>query len=113
MFAGQITGVEGYVESTASGALAAMELARRLEGKEPINFPRETAMGAMAPLHQRPECGKLSTDECEFRPDPAPGLPGQGQAQQERRAVQAGAGGAGGAGALLTGPLETSGRDRS
>ena len=32
MFAGQITGVEGYVESTASGALAAFELARRLEG---------------------------------------------------------------------------------
>ena len=47
MFAGQITGVEGYVESTASGALAAMELARRLEGKEPINFPRETAIGAL------------------------------------------------------------------
>ncbi len=38
MFAGQITGVEGYVESTASGALAAIELARRLEGKEPVNF---------------------------------------------------------------------------
>ena len=48
MFAGQITGVEGYVESTASGALAAIELARRLEGKEPVNFPRETAMGALA-----------------------------------------------------------------
>ena len=48
MFAGQITGVEGYVESTASGCLAAMELARRLEGKPPIDFPRETAMGAMA-----------------------------------------------------------------
>ena len=48
MFAGQITGVEGYVESTASGCLAAMELARRLEGKAPVNFPRETAMGAMA-----------------------------------------------------------------
>ena len=47
-FAGQITGVEGYVESTASGCLAALELARRLEGKEPINFPRETAMGALA-----------------------------------------------------------------
>ena len=46
-FAGQMTGVEGYVESTASGALAAMELARRLEGKEPINFPRETAIGAL------------------------------------------------------------------
>ena len=48
MFAGQITGVEGYVESTASGCLAAMELAHRLGGKEPVNFPRETAMGAMA-----------------------------------------------------------------
>ena len=48
MFAGQITGVEGYVESTASGCLAALELARRLEGKEPIDFPRETAMGALA-----------------------------------------------------------------
>ena len=47
-FAGQVTGVEGYVESTASGCLAAMELARELAGKEPINFPRETAMGALA-----------------------------------------------------------------
>ena len=48
MFAGQITGVEGYVESTASGCLAAIELARRLEGKSPANFPQETAMGALA-----------------------------------------------------------------
>ena len=48
MFAGQITGVEGYVESTASGCLAALELARRLEGKPPLNFPQETAMGALA-----------------------------------------------------------------
>ena len=47
-FAGQITGVEGYVESTASGCLAALELARRLEGKTPVNFPQETAMGALA-----------------------------------------------------------------
>jgi len=48
MFAGQITGVEGYVESTASGCLAAIELANRLLGKQPVDFPRETAMGAMA-----------------------------------------------------------------
>ena len=48
MFAGQITGVEGYVESTASGCLAAVELARRLEGKPPVDFPRETAIGALA-----------------------------------------------------------------
>lgn len=48
LFAGQITGVEGYVESTASGLLAALELTRRLEGKEPVNFPQETAIGALA-----------------------------------------------------------------
>ena len=48
IFAGQITGVEGYVESTASGALAAIELARRLLGKAPVDFPQETAIGALA-----------------------------------------------------------------
>lgn len=47
-FAGQITGVEGYVESTASGFLAGVELARRLRGQEPMDFPRETAIGALA-----------------------------------------------------------------
>ena len=46
-FAGQMTGVEGYVESAASGFLAAVELARRLEGKAPVDFPRETALGAL------------------------------------------------------------------
>jgi len=48
MFAGQITGVEGYVESTASGCLAAIELANRLQGKPPVDFPQETAIGALA-----------------------------------------------------------------
>ena len=47
-FAGQITGVEGYVESTASGFLAGVELARRLLGQEPLDFPQETATGALA-----------------------------------------------------------------
>ncbi len=46
-FAGQMTGVEGYVESCASGFLAAVELSRRLRGMEPINFPQETAIGAL------------------------------------------------------------------
>ena len=46
-FAGQMTGVEGYVESTASGFLAAVELSRRLRGLPPIDFPRETAVGAL------------------------------------------------------------------
>ena len=46
-FAGQMTGVEGYVESCASGFLAGVELARRLKGQAPIDFPRETAIGAL------------------------------------------------------------------
>ena len=46
-FAGQMTGVEGYVESCASGFLAGVELARRLNGQTPIDFPAETAIGAL------------------------------------------------------------------
>ena len=46
-FAGQMTGVEGYVESSASGFLVGVELARRLRGMEPVDFPQETAIGAL------------------------------------------------------------------
>lgn len=46
--AGQITGVEGYMESTASGLLAGINAARRMEGKEPLALPRETMLGALA-----------------------------------------------------------------
>ena len=47
-FAGQMTGVEGYMESAASGILAGKNLARRLQGKAPLILPRETMMGALA-----------------------------------------------------------------
>ena len=47
-FAGQMTGVEGYVESAASGLLVGIETARRLSGLSPVDFPRETAVGALA-----------------------------------------------------------------
>ena len=46
-FAGQLTGVEGYVESTASGFLAAVAMAAKVQGKEPVSFPKETAIGAL------------------------------------------------------------------
>ncbi len=46
-FAGQMTGVEGYVESTASGFLAGLAMAYKVQGKEPVEFPKETAMGAL------------------------------------------------------------------
>jgi methylenetetrahydrofolate--tRNA-(uracil-5-)-methyltransferase len=47
-FAGQITGVEGYVESAASGLLTGLEAAQELLGFSPIDFPCETAIGALA-----------------------------------------------------------------
>lgn len=47
-FAGQMTGVEGYVESTASGYLAAVAMAAQLQGRPLPEFPRETAVGALA-----------------------------------------------------------------
>ena len=46
-FAGQMTGVEGYVESAASGFLVGVETARRLRGMAPVDFPREIAIGAL------------------------------------------------------------------
>ncbi|MGE7661898.1 FADH(2)-oxidizing methylenetetrahydrofolate--tRNA-(uracil(54)-C(5))-methyltransferase TrmFO [Peribacillus sp. NPDC097197] len=47
-FAGQMTGVEGYVESAASGLVAGINAARLVQGMEPIVFPAETTMGSMA-----------------------------------------------------------------
>lgn len=46
--AGQITGVEGYVESAQSGMVAGMNMVRYLNKQEPIVFPRETVMGALS-----------------------------------------------------------------
>ena len=47
-FAGQMTGVEGYVESTASGYLAAVSMAAKLQGTPIPDFPKQTAIGALA-----------------------------------------------------------------
>ena len=47
-FAGQMTGVEGYIESTASGYLAAVEMGRTIQGLPAVDFPTYTAIGALA-----------------------------------------------------------------
>lgn len=47
-FAGQMTGVEGYVESAASGLVAGLNAARLAKGEEPVIFPETTQMGSMA-----------------------------------------------------------------
>jgi methylenetetrahydrofolate--tRNA-(uracil-5-)-methyltransferase len=46
-FAGQMTGVEGYIESCASGMLVGVETAARLLGLPPVDFPQSTAIGAL------------------------------------------------------------------
>ncbi len=47
-FAGQMTGVEGYVESAASGLIAGFNAARLMKDEEPLVFPEETALGSLA-----------------------------------------------------------------
>ncbi len=47
-FAGQMTGVEGYVESAASGLIAGFNAARLMNDEEPVVFPEETALGSLA-----------------------------------------------------------------
>lgn len=76
-FAGQMTGVEGYVESAASGLLCGISLAHDLQGKGPFELPGFTAMGAMGRY--------VSTPNRHFQPmncsfgliDPLPVQPGQ------------------------------------
>ncbi len=48
LFAGQMTGVEGYVESASSGLVAGLNAARMARGEEPVTFPEETCHGALA-----------------------------------------------------------------
>ena len=59
-FAGQITGVEGYVESAASGLAAAIGCARRIEGRQPAAWDAETVMGAL--------CLHVSSPDPDFQP---------------------------------------------
>ena len=66
VFAGQMTGVEGYVESCASGFLAGVELARRLQGKAPIDFPQETAIGALGLYVSNPTVGDFQPMNINF-----------------------------------------------
>ena len=47
-FAGQITGVEGYVESAATGLAVGITIAQLLEGREPVPIPYTTAIGSLA-----------------------------------------------------------------
>ena len=88
-FAGQITGVEGYVESAASGLVAGISLAAELNGTERPVFPTCTAVGALG--------RHVSTPNPNFQPmncsfgliDPIPVLPGQKRIRKKEERYQA------------------------
>ncbi len=65
-FAGQMTGVEGYVESASSGLVAGLNASRLLEGKAPLIFPRETAIGALAAYISDPGVTKFQPMNVNF-----------------------------------------------
>jgi len=64
--AGQITGVEGYVESAAMGLMAGINVCRQIAGKDMTVPPETTALGALLHSHYKRRSQDLSADECEF-----------------------------------------------
>jgi len=58
-FAGQITGVEGYLESAASGIYVALNISRILKGKKPVELPRNTIVGGLIDYITRSSLGSL------------------------------------------------------
>ncbi|HEX6971973.1 MAG TPA: methylenetetrahydrofolate--tRNA-(uracil(54)-C(5))-methyltransferase (FADH(2)-oxidizing) TrmFO [Limnochordia bacterium] len=85
-FAGQITGVEGYVESAAAGLIAGRNAARLARGERPLVLPAETMMGALARYI-------TSADPRHFQPMNAnfgllPNPPGGGSGEEKRRRRQ-------------------------
>ena len=73
-FAGQMTGVEGYVESAASGLMAGIHVARRILGLPPVEFPPETAHGALAHYISNPMVENFQPMNVNFGLFPALGL---------------------------------------
>ena len=60
LFAGQMTGVEGYMESAAAGIMAGLNVCRMVRGQEPLILPRDTMMGALA--------AHVSTPNADYQP---------------------------------------------
>lgn len=88
-FAGQITGVEGYVESAASGLVAGITLACRLMDKEPPQFPRSTALGAMAHYVSTPNRDFQPMNCCFGLIEPLPVEPGKKRIRNKAQRYEA------------------------
>jgi methylenetetrahydrofolate--tRNA-(uracil-5-)-methyltransferase len=83
-FAGQISGVEGYVESMATGLLAARHAAARALGREPVPLPRQTALGSLC--HYIAQASAANYQPANITFDLLP--PIQSRDRRERRAAQ-------------------------
>ena len=90
-FAGQMTGVEGYVESAGSGLVAGVNAARRVLGEEPMIYPEETMLGAMAAYVSRGGVGAFAPMNANFGIVPPLGyrVKGGKAAKNERLAQRA------------------------
>ncbi|MBP7866793.1 MAG: methylenetetrahydrofolate--tRNA-(uracil(54)-C(5))-methyltransferase (FADH(2)-oxidizing) TrmFO [Acidobacteria bacterium] len=89
--AGQLMGLEGYVEAVATGLLAALQVHRRLRGLPPLLFPRETALGSLQHFwtHAEPDRYQPTNMSFALLPPPEPGLKRRirGKAEQHAHRV--------------------------
>jgi methylenetetrahydrofolate--tRNA-(uracil-5-)-methyltransferase len=78
-FAGQISGVEGYTESAATGLLAGLNAARLAAGREPLTLPRDTMLGALCHYISHAESRAYQPTNAAFGllPEPAAGARGR------------------------------------
>ena len=95
-FAGQVSGVEGYVESAASGLIAGRNAARLALGLAPVAPPRTTAIGALGYYVSHADPRALPADEHHVRHHAAAGRAAEEQAGTAAGDERARAGGAGG-----------------
>ncbi len=65
-FAGQMTGVEGYVESASSGLVAGINLAKQIKGETPVDFTKYTATGALSNYISEESCGNFQPMNINF-----------------------------------------------
>tara|TARA_B100001123_G_scaffold321786_1_gene360939 strand:+ start:14441 stop:15469 length:1029 start_codon:yes stop_codon:yes gene_type:complete len=90
VFAGQLTGVEGYTESAASGILAGINLDRVIAGLQPVLPPPTTMLGALSRYLRESEPGRFQPMNSNWGlVDPLPNPPREKQAKRERLAERA------------------------
>ena len=87
-FAGQITGAEGYVEAAACGAMTGIAAARDMLGLEPMEFPRESAFGAVVAHLQNTETHDFQPANVTWAPFPSLEVPIRDKKERRRRMAE-------------------------